>query len=263
MSVPQLRILPWPNPHSSVPLAEQLADHQAILQAYLDTHVTRNHTEVTREADRFFLVNWFQSILVPDKRHTDGQRQLLLWEAMEPVIGRDRIVEYCKALVAAGMERGTIIRYMGRLRRLFEFVLATPYIPGQGRQRIDAKYGPIEQPITKYDYPVHVTEPNSERIVLTAARLNAFLTFIREQYVVRNQKVLAAWCDYTMIVLAAESSSRATELCHLDAYGPDRDLFYREGRIQVRARTWHRPGAVRATWPRLPDRRGQAGGGIS
>ena len=30
-----------------VPFAQMLADHHAILQGYLDTHITRNHSERT------------------------------------------------------------------------------------------------------------------------------------------------------------------------------------------------------------------------
>jgi integrase len=101
-----------------------------------------------------------------------------------------------------------------------------PYIPKTGGLRIDAKYGPIEQPITEYDYPKHVLDPEWEGNFLSEEQLHEFYTFIREHYVQRNQKVIIAWRDYTMIVLAGETGLRGREIVKLDALGPHRDIFY-------------------------------------
>lgn len=75
-----------------ISFAEKLVDHEAILTAYLDTHVTRNHSELTIESERRFLKGWFENLIVKDDSHPKGERQLLIWEAMSPGTGRQRIV---------------------------------------------------------------------------------------------------------------------------------------------------------------------------
>src|SRR5712671_5697351 len=75
---------------SAVPFSQMLADHHAILQGYLDTHITRNHSDCTIESERRFLLGWFESFMMPDDTHPDGERQLFVWEAMVPVLGRQR-----------------------------------------------------------------------------------------------------------------------------------------------------------------------------
>ncbi len=85
-----------------LPFSQMLTDHHAILQGYLDTHTTRNHSDRTIETERRFLTGWFESFVLQDDEHPDGQRQLLVWEAMEPAQGRQRIVAFSKGLVDAG-----------------------------------------------------------------------------------------------------------------------------------------------------------------
>jgi site-specific recombinase XerD len=235
MSRPQLAVLQhFEVIQSTIPFAEMLADHRAILQGYLDTRVTRNHSDRTIEADRRFLNGWFEGFVVEDNVHPDGERQLLVWEAMEPVVGRQRIVGFSKGLADAGLKPRTITGYLGCLRRLFGYVLEYPHIPGGDVQAIRSKYGSIEQPVSEYDYPVHVLDQDQEGIVLTGQRLTDFYDFVRLQYIGRNQKKVPASRDYSMIVLAGESGLRADEVLNLDALGPHRDIFYREGRIQTR-----------------------------
>src|SRR6266566_3685782 len=218
----------------AVPFAQMLADHHAIMQGYLDTHVTRNHSDRTIESERRFLTGWFESFVLQDDDHPDGERQLLLWEAMEPAQGRQRIVAFSKGLVDAGLKPRTVQGYLGSLRRLFQYVLEYPYIPGTQVQLIVSKYGRIEQPVLEYDYPVHVLDQEEEGFVLTGDRLLQFYDFVRLQYIGHNQKKLPASRDYTMIVIAGESGLRADEICHLDALGPHRDLFYEHNCIQTR-----------------------------
>ncbi len=218
-----------------VPFSQLLADHHAILQGYLDTHVTRNHSDRTIESDRRFLVGWFESFVAQDDEHPDGQRQLLVWEAMEPMQGRQRIVAFSKGLVDAGLKPRTVHGYLGSLRRLFEYILEYPYIPGTQVQSIVAKYGRLEQPVLEYDYPVHTLDQDEEEgFVLTGDQLLQFYDFVRLEYIGSNQKKLPASRDYTMIVVAGESGLRADEILHLDALGPHRDLFYERNRIQTR-----------------------------
>lgn len=227
--VPQVETIQAP-----IPFSVMLADHHAVLQGYLDTHVTRNHSDRTLESDRRFLLGWFAGFMVADESHPDGERQLLVWDAMEPVTGRQRIVGFSKGLVAAGLRARTVTGYLGCLRRCFEYVQSFPYIPGETPEAIVTKYGRIEQPVLEYDYPVHVLDHEQEGIPLTGQHLLAFYDFIRLEYIGRNQKKFPASRDYTMIVLAAESGLRADEIRHLDAHGPHRDLFYDQARLQTR-----------------------------
>lgn len=118
---------------------EMLADHHALLQSYLDTHITRNHSDRTLDSERRFLTGWFEGFIVPDDAHPEGQRQLLLWEAMTPLVGRQRVVAFSKGLAETGLKPRTIISYLGYLRRLYQYVLDYPYIPGDVAQPIAAK----------------------------------------------------------------------------------------------------------------------------
>lgn len=218
-----------------LPLPQPLADHHAILQGYLDTHVTRNHSERTIETERRFLTGWFENFVLEDERYPGGERQLLVWEAMEPVMGRQRIMAFSKGLVESGLKPRTVHTYLGALRRLFHYVLEFPYIPGDQVQSIYARYGRIEQPVLEYDYPVHILDQEPEDLVLTGERLLQFYDFVRLEYIGGNQKKMPASRDYAMIVLAAESGLRADEIRNLDSLGPHRDLFYEQHWIQTRS----------------------------
>jgi len=217
-----------------VPFSQLLADHHAILQGYLDTHVTRNHSDRTIASEHRFLMGWFESLMVQDDDHPDGQRQLLVWEAMEPMQGRQRIVAFSKGLVDAGLKPRTVHGYLGSLRRLFQYILEYPYIPGPQVRSLVATYGRLEQPVLEYDYPVHTLDQEEESFVLTGDQLLQFYDFVRLDYIGSNQKKLPASRDYTMIVVAGESGLRADEILHLDALGPHRDLFYERNCIQTR-----------------------------
>jgi site-specific recombinase XerD len=235
MSHPKLALVQNLEGYSTpVPFSQMLADHHALLQGYLDTHITRNHSDRTIESERRFLLGWFESFVAQDDGHPDGQRQLLVWEAMEPVQGRQRIVAFSKGLVDAGLKPRTVHGYLGSLRRLFEYILEYPYIPGAQVQSIVAKYGRLEQPVLEYDYPVHTLDQDEEGFVLTGDQLLQFYDFVRLEHIGSNQKKLPASRDYTMIVVAGESGLRADEILHLDALGPHRDLFYERNRIQTR-----------------------------
>src|SRR5260370_1629049 len=217
-----------------IPFSQLLADHHAILQGYLDTHGTRNHSDRTIESERRFLLGWFEGFMMPDDHHPDGERQLFIWEVMWPALGRQRIVGFSKGLVDAGLKPRTVQGYLGFLRRLFQDVLEYPYIPGTQVQPIVSKYGRLEQPVLEYDYPVHVFDQEEEGFVLTGDRLLQLYDFVRLEYIGHNQKKLPASRDYTMIVVAAESGLRADEIRHLDALGPHRHLFYEHNCIQTR-----------------------------
>jgi site-specific recombinase XerD len=235
MSHPKLALVQNLEGYSTpVPFSQMLADHHALLQGYLDTHITRNHSDRTIESERRFLLGWFESFVAQDDGHPDGQRQLLVWEAMEPMQGRQRIVAESYGLVDAGLKPRTVHGYLGSLRRLFEYILQYPYIPGAQVQSIVSKYGRLEQPVLEYDYPVHTLDQDEEGFILTGDQLFQFYDFVRLEHIGSNQKKLPASRDYTMIVVAGESGLRADEILHLDALGPHRDLFYERNRIQTR-----------------------------
>ncbi len=221
-------------PTRPISFSEKLADHCTILQGYLDTHITRNHSDSTVYKEEHFLQGWFEGVMVEDEFHPNGERQLLIWEAMMPILGRQRIVEFSKGLIISGLKPRTVTSHLGSLRRLFQYVLEWPYIKDSSIQSISVKYGRIEQPVLSYDYPVHAIDHDDEGFVLTGERLNDFYTFIWEKYIAQNQKKLTASRDYTMILLAGESGLRADEIRNLDAMGQHRDLFYEQGCIQTR-----------------------------
>ena len=213
---------------------EKLDDHARLLQAYLDTHVTQNHSMRTIEGERRFLTGWFKAYLVQDDAAPEGERQLLLWEAMAPVSGRTRVQEFAKGLLLAGLKARTVHGYLSCLRRLFAYTLSWPYIPGPAPVPIALKYGRIDQPVFEVDYPAHSVERDSVDFVLTGDQLYAFFEFVRAEYLPDRHKPASAQRDYTMIVLAGESGLRADELLHLDAIGPSRDIFYADHCLQTR-----------------------------
>lgn len=218
----------------SASFSEMLDDHHRLLEGFLDTHVTQNHSERTLEGERRFLTGWFQGFSVQDAQHPDGERQLLAWEAMTPVHGRARIQEFSKGLVLAGLKPRTVQGYLGCLRRFFAYILEWPYLPGPDAVPIAAKYGRIEQPVLECDYPVHSVDQDDTDFVLTGSQLYQFYEFVRADYPRRLQKKHPAQRDYTMIVVAGESGLRADEIAHLDALGPDRDIFYPEHCLRTR-----------------------------
>jgi integrase len=214
---------------------EKLADHNAIITGYKDTYRTRNFSEKTIKNDFAFITTWFEGTSVVDDAHPDGERQLLLWEAMKPISGRQRIIEFSKGLCALGLRPTTRRDYLGILRRLFAYTLEWPYIP-ESLQSIASKYGPIEQPVLAYDYPVNAADQDQqEGWALIGDELIEFYCFIKSEFIPRQQKKLSASRDYVMIVLAGESGLRADELRNLDAYGPHRDLYFKETFIQTRS----------------------------
>lgn len=213
--------------------SQKLSDHQSILQGFLDTYRTRNLSPTTLASDSRFLKGWFEGILIPDESHSEGERQLFIWEAMAPLHGRKRIVEFSKGLCALELKVSTRLGYMGLLRRSFEYVHEWPFIP-RSEESIIQKYGPIEQPVLTYDYPVHSVEVEIEGFALTGDDLLDFYDFIRTEYIARSQKKLTASRDYSMVVMAGESGLRRIELRGLDLFGTHRDIFYDREYFQTR-----------------------------
>jgi site-specific recombinase XerD len=213
---------------------QKLADHDAILQDYIDTFLLRNLSDTSIKAVSRFLRGWFEGLIIPDPSHPNGERQMLVWEAMAPVLGRQHVMAFTKGLVCSGLKSTTIGSYLGYLRRFFQYVLEFPYIPGNVVQYISTKYNRIEQPVSEYDYPTHVVDDEPEGYALSLQELVDFYDFIRTVYIPGSQKKFAAARDYSMIVMAGETGLRADELKNLDVEGKHIDLFYEKGRVQTR-----------------------------
>ena len=135
---------------------EMLKDHKQILQNYFDTFIARGLSQKTIEVQRRFLEHWFQKIRVDDEK---GERQSFIWEFMNLGEGRRRIKEFLKVLGTVDEDgqpclRATTVRsYALFLERLFASTLKSPYITGT--ETISSKYGPIENPFTGVECPVH------------------------------------------------------------------------------------------------------------
>lgn len=235
MSHTHLALVPRVTIHSEpIRFTEKLADHNSILEGYFDTFITRNLSDETIYQVQSFLTKWFSNFVVPDFTHPEQERQLLVWEAMEPARGRQLIMGYSKGLFQLGLSPRTVSEYLGSLRRLFDYVYSYPYIPSSTPQPIASKYGSIEQPVLKYDYPVHTLDHEPAGPALTGKRLIDFYDYIRLDYIKQAGKKKVVERNYTMVVFAGESGTRADELRHLNACGNRRDLFYEDGVIQIR-----------------------------
>jgi site-specific recombinase XerD len=235
MSRPYLYVVKGINSDSNtIPFAEKLADHEAILREYEMTFTTRNLSPSTRKQALSFLRKWFESYAVVDVTHPQGERHLLIWEAMEPIKGRRRVRQYSFGLAAQELSPSTRRSYLGYLRQLFEYVLDEPYLLSDPTQSLAAKYGPMEQPVSKYEYQRHVVDDETEAFALTGDDLLNFYNYVRSVYLPRQEYSLTSMRNYAMIVLAGESGLRADEIRRLDALGPHRDLFYKEEMIQTR-----------------------------
>jgi integrase len=231
MARPQFSVLRDGESHSrEVPYEERLADHRAVLRAYFRTYEKRRYDKSTLVRVEKFLTSVFEGIKVVDATHPPGARQLFVWELLHPTEGPEIIDLFATSLNPEDYSQATATQYLGDLRRLGEFVLAKPYIPGRRPQSITEKYGPLAQPVSKYDRPVHTADPAPVGWAVTGVKLMKFLEYVRVGHVGLSQKKLTAQRDYAMIVLAVTSGARANELLNFDVA----DLLYEKNRIHVR-----------------------------
>jgi integrase len=215
---------------------EMLKDHNQILQNYFDTYIARGLSQRTRDETCRFIQRWFERIRVCD---ASGEHQLYIMEAMKPFEGRKRIKEFLLTLSAVGDDnkvclRSTTVRaYAAQLERLFISTLASPFI--DGLQTISAKYGPIENPFTGVQYPLHSRDIlRSERFFLTPEQILELLVFLREVYPGVANRNSTVGRLYTIVMLITETGMRSIEILNLDALGDDRDIFYDKRVIQTR-----------------------------
>ncbi len=204
---------------------EAFEQHSSLIRGYLQSHRIRNHASAWIEQEKRHLEGWFASF-------GRGYRPLYTWEAMDPATGRARIVEYGKALLGLELATATIRSYLGCLRRYFDYVLEHPFVPSPGGPvRLQALYGPIDQPVSEYDYPPHAYDGELRGVPFDPERIHEFYAILRNHYITRSTCRAIAARNYALAVLAGETGLRIDELLHLET---DRDLLFESKKVQTR-----------------------------
>lgn len=199
-------------------------DHCQLIARYLQSHRIRNHSTQTIKKEEAFLNSWFLE-------HGTSFRPMYSWEAMEPVKGRKRILDYGNTLIDSGLAASTVRAYLGILSRYFSYVLEYPYLGvDDSVERLSHRYGNIEQPVSEFDMPKHSYNGEKLGIPFDPEKLYEFYKIIRNKYLTegRNDSVRAR--NYAMVVLAGESGLRVDELLHLELV----DLFFDSHKLQTR-----------------------------
>jgi site-specific recombinase XerD len=199
--------------------------HSQLIEGYLQSHQIRNHAALTTSDIERFLNGWF-------KLQGSSVRPLFTWEAMEPVNGRNRIVLYGKVLCDVQAASKTIRKKLGTLRNYFEYVLEHPFVFDLDKpSRISDLYGAIEQPVSEFDIPKHGYDGEQKGVPLDPEKIYDFFDVVRSKYLTLGRSIHTKARDYTMIVLAAESGLRVSELRHLEI---SKDLFFESKKLQTR-----------------------------
>lgn len=206
---------------------QALLDHLSLIDAYFKSYRIRNYSERNQKNHHRFLESWFEE-------HGEGVRPLYTWEAMEPVAGRKRIVDYGQALLDTGIKTDTVRSYLGMLRLYFAFVLEFPHLQTAlgSYERIQHRYGAIDQPVTEFDIPPNNHDGERQGVPLDPECLYDFYAILRRHYIGKlgGQREIRAR-NYAMAVVAGESGLRIDELVHLEI---SRDLFFASSKIQTR-----------------------------
>jgi site-specific recombinase XerD len=247
---PVTAVLPQPSQE------EMRRDHKQIVQNHLDTFIMRGLSRNTIDQATWFIERWFENTRVRDE---SGERQMYIWEAMNLGEGRKRIKEFLMTLSAVDDDnkvclRATTVRaYASQLERLFINTLRSPYI--DGLQTISSKYGPIDNPFTGVEYPIHSRDHlRSECFYLTPDQILELLVFVREVYPSLTYRNSTAGRLYTIIMLITETGMRCVETINLDALGADRDIFYKKELIQTRFGKGHNSSGPQTRVIPLTDR---------
>jgi integrase len=200
-------------------------DHKHLLQRYFESHRMQNHSSKTIIKEKNFLNSWFEL-------HSTQNRILFTWEAMKPIIGRKRIMDYANALIDSGLSANTIRSYLGSLSRYFSYTLEYPYFieDNSTTLRIQERYTHIEQPVSEYDYPKHVYNGEQLGIPLDPEKLYDFYSLVRTKYLLHSRYLSISARNYSMLVLAGESGLRIDEIFHLELA----DLFFESNKLQTR-----------------------------
>lgn len=223
--------------------------HGLLLDNYFASHRVRNHSPRTIAAQRRFLTGWFAS-------HGEEGRPLYIWEAMAPVVGRQRILGYIQALIDSELAPATVRVYLGMLDQFFRYVMEHPYVKvGTDFRRLQDIYGPIEKPLSEFDRPTHAYDDEQRGLPLDPQAIYGFFAALRTHYLTAKKPRRAAIQarNYTLALLAAESGLRSDELTHLEI---SKDLLWESHRLQTRfAKATRGSGKERAK-PFSPRSRG-------
>jgi integrase len=153
--------------------------------------------------------------------------------------GRKRIKDFLLTLSTVEDDNLACVRpataraYAGHLERLFISTLQYSFL--EGLQTISSKYGPIENPFTGVEYPIHSRDIlRAERFFLTPEQILESLVFLREVYPGLTKRIPTAGRLYTIVMLTTETGMRSIEVINLDSLGADRDIFYDKKVIQTR-----------------------------
>jgi len=200
-------------------------DHCSLLLGYLQSHRIRNHSERTIAREKAFLESWFHE-------HGSLYEPLYTWQAMEPVVGRKRIVDYGNTLLSSELSSDTVRAYLGILSRYFSYVLEHPFVyRTQGYERISVRYGRIDHPVSEFDMPTHAYDGERLGVPMDPENLYSFYAILRKNYLTQSSAKSIAARNYALAVLAGESGLRSDELMHLEV---SKDLFFESKKIQTR-----------------------------
>lgn len=199
--------------------------HCQLIEGYLKSHRVRNHSKRTISKNKKFLYSWFEY-------HGNENRPLLVWEAMEPVTGRQRIVNYGQLLLDSQISNQTIRNYLGMLKGFFSYVLAHPFVETKnGHERLIDLFNRIDQPVSEYDIPSHSHDSQHLGIPIEPERIYDFLSVIRQHYITQGHYPVLNARNYAMVVLAVETGLRVDELINLDM---EKDIFFESKKLQTR-----------------------------
>ena len=199
------------------------ADHQFLIDGYITSHTVRNHSPKTIKREKSFLNSWFKSHPI-----------FFTWTAMKPIYGREKIIQYTKDLIKTGVSNHTLRANLNILSRFFSYVLQHPYLKREEEfVRIEALYGPLEQPISEYDIPKHSYDGEQRGTPMDPCELLNFYQCLRKNYIIDDGSIKSAIRAryYAMAVLAGLCGFRIDEILHLDL---NKDLFFKSFKIQTR-----------------------------
>jgi site-specific recombinase XerD len=233
-----------PVPQTEVPVADKKRHHDLAINKFLGTHLDRNHTLETLDNDRCYITGFFRNRTVENGNRPNGLRIVFIWDLMNPRFSQSIVDQYKDELTEADCTAGTRRKKFGCLRRLCEYVLARPYILGPDEPSIFELYGPLDQPITLYDYPRHVRDEPKPGLVLTLCQLLDLYRFMFD-YTARHPEDREAARDVAMIVAAAELGARANELRTLDAFGENCSLLFGKKRVILIGKGFRGSGPIR------------------
>jgi site-specific recombinase XerD len=241
---------------AQIPWAERQADHDRKLQQYFNTFLARNFSPVTIRWLEQFLTGFFACFLVPDASHPAGARQLYFFELMHPERGERFISQFNEMLRAAGLKLKSRWKYLKVIQHFCDFVLARPDLPGSsGALTVIEKYCAIQQPISKYEMPPHPEdEEDAERYALSRSQRDSLYEYIRTEYIPLSSNPHLAARDFAMVELACMGGFRISELLHMHAAGPDRDVDYVNARARTRWGKASKCKGKRTRWSILPPR---------